>query len=109
MTTGVDYFGPMKTIHKGFCIAKLENIMKDWLVESYLVMKSTPIFPGGRPLLDIEYKYNSRKVRGFIATEGAGSNETCSSPRRAVRSHSLVCSENPFSIVGIGPIPVKEL
>ena len=34
---------------------------------------------------------------------------TCSSPRRTVRSHSLVCSENPFSIVEIGPIPVKEL
>ena len=34
---------------------------------------------------------------------------TCSSPRRTVRSHSLVCSENPFSIVGIGLIPVKEL
>ena len=34
---------------------------------------------------------------------------TCSSPRCLVRSHSLVCSENPFSIVGIGPIPVKEL
>ena len=35
--------------------------------------------------------------------------ETCSSPRRHVHSHSLVCNENPFSIVGIGPIPVKEL
>ena len=35
--------------------------------------------------------------------------ETCSSPRRTVCSHSLVCSENPFLIVGIGPIPVKEL
>ena len=34
---------------------------------------------------------------------------TCSSPRCLVRSHSLVCRENPFSIVGIGPIPVKEL
>ena len=32
---------------------------------------------------------------------------TCSSPRRAVFSHSLVCSKNTFSIVGIGPIPVK--
>ena len=32
---------------------------------------------------------------------------TCSSPRCPVCSHSLVCSENPFSIVGIGPIPVK--
>ena len=35
--------------------------------------------------------------------------KTCSSSRCPVRSHSLVCSENPFSIVGIGPIPVKEL
>ena len=34
---------------------------------------------------------------------------TCSIPRLAVSSHSLVCSENPFSILGIGPIPVKEL
>ena len=40
---------------------------------SYLVMKSTPRVPGGRPLLAIGYKYNYRKVLGFIATEGAGS------------------------------------
>ena len=35
--------------------------------------------------------------------------KTCSSPRRAVRSHSLVCSENSLSIVGIGTILNKEL
>ena len=29
---------------------------------------------------------------------------TCSSPRRAVCSHSLVCSENSLLILGIGPI-----
>ena len=34
---------------------------------------------------------------------------TCSSPRRAVRSHSLVCSKNYLLIVGIGPILNKEL
>ena len=34
---------------------------------------------------------------------------TCSSPRRAVLSHSLVCSENSLLIVGIGPILNKEL
>ena len=33
------------------------------------------MFPFGRPLLAIGYKYNSRKVIGFIATEGAGSTE----------------------------------
>ena len=49
--------------------------MKDWPGGSYLVMKSTPILPGERPLLDIGYKYNSRNVLGFIATEGSGSTE----------------------------------
>ena len=34
---------------------------------------------------------------------------TCSSPRRAVRYHYLVCSENSLLIVGIGPILNKEL
>ena len=34
---------------------------------------------------------------------------TCSSPSRAVRSHSLVCSENSLLIVGIGLILNKEL
>ena len=38
-------------------------------------MKSTPIFPGEGTLLDIGYKYNSRKVLGFISTDGAGSTE----------------------------------
>ena len=42
---------------------------------AYLVMKSNPIVPSVRPLLDIGYKYSSRKVLGFIATEGAGSTE----------------------------------
>ena len=45
--------------------------MKDRPKGSYLVMKSNKIFPGERPLLAIGYKYNSRKVLVFIATEGA--------------------------------------
>ena len=28
--TGVDYCGPVKTSHKGFCLATLEKLMKDW-------------------------------------------------------------------------------
>ena len=35
--------------------------------------------------------------------------KTCSGPRRAVRSHSLVCSKNSLLIIGIGPILNKEL
>ena len=34
---------------------------------------------------------------------------TYSSPRRDVRSHYLLCSQNYLLIVGIGPIPNKEL
>ena len=34
---------------------------------------------------------------------------TCSISRRAVRYHSLVCSEKSILIVGIGPIINKEL
>ena len=73
--SGVDYCGPVKTSHKGFCLATLEKLMKYWPGGSYLVLKSTPIFPRERPILDIGCKYNSRKVLGFIVTEGAGSTE----------------------------------
>ena len=72
---GVDYCGPVKTSHEGFCLAMLEKLMKDWPGGSYLVLNITPIFPGERPLLAIGYNYNSRKVLGFIATEGARSTE----------------------------------
>ena len=72
---GVDYCGLVKTIHKGFCLATLEKLMKDWPGGSYLVMKSTPIFPGEITLLAIGYKYNFRKVLIFIANEGGGSTE----------------------------------
>ena len=53
---GVDYCGPVKTIHKGFSLATLENLMKDWPGGSYLVLKSTPRFLGEIPLLTIGYK-----------------------------------------------------
>ena len=68
MAVGVDYCRPVKTTHKGFCKATLEKLMKDCPGGSYLAMKSTPIVTGERPLLAIGYKYNSRKVLGFIAT-----------------------------------------
>ena len=49
--------------------------MKDWLVWSYIYIKSGPIVHGGIIILAIVYKYNYRKVLGYIATEGSGSNE----------------------------------
>ena len=38
-------------------------------------MKITPRVLGDIPLMDIGYNYNSRKVLGFISTEGYGSTE----------------------------------
>ena len=52
MAAGVDYFGPAKTSHKVFWNT-LEKLMEYWPGGSYLVMKSTPIFPCGIPLLAI--------------------------------------------------------
>ena len=43
---GVNYCGPAKTSHKGFCLATLEKLMKDWPGGSYIFLMSTPIFPG---------------------------------------------------------------
>ena len=56
MTKGVDYCGLTKTIHKGYCIATLEKLMKYWLGGSYIAMKNTPIVPGGRPIMAVRYK-----------------------------------------------------
>ena len=62
MAEGVDYCGPVKTIHKRFCLDTLEKIMRYWIEGSYLVMKSTPRVTGDIKLVAIRYKYNSRKV-----------------------------------------------
>ena len=72
---GVDYCGPVKTSHKGFYLSKLEKLMKYWPGGSYLVLKSSPRFPGEILLLAIGYKYSYRKVLGFVATEVARSTE----------------------------------
>ena len=46
MAAGVDYCEMAKTSHKGFCLATLEKLMKYWPGGLYLVLKSTPRFPG---------------------------------------------------------------
>ena len=71
MAERVDYCGPVKTIHKRFCLATLEKLTRDFLGGSYLVLVITPIVHGYRPLGAIGYMYNYRKDPGYIATEGA--------------------------------------
>ena len=38
--------------------------------------RGKPMVPGGRPLIDIGYKYNARKVLSFIVTDKAGSTKS---------------------------------
>ena len=56
MAEGVYYFRPVKMSHNGFCLATLGKLMKDWMLGSYLVLNSTPIVLGDRPLMAIGYK-----------------------------------------------------
>ena len=46
MASVVDYCEPDKTIHKGFCLATLEKLMKNWPGGSYIIMKSNPRVSG---------------------------------------------------------------
>ena len=67
ISKGLYYCGSAKTSHKGFFLAKLEKLMKEWPVGSHLFMKSMPRVHGDRPLMVIGYKYRSQKVLGFIS------------------------------------------
>ena len=75
MAEGLDYCGPVKMGHKIFCLYTFKKFMKECLGGYYLVINSTTIVTCGRQLMDIGYKYNSRKVLGFIAIEGGGRTE----------------------------------
>ena len=58
--------GIEKTNNKELCNHTIENLTKDWPGGSYLVLKSKPMVPRGRPLIDIGYKYIVWKVISFI-------------------------------------------
>ena len=101
MAAGINYCGLVKIIHKSFCLSKLAKLIKCWTGGSYLVMKSTPTAHVGRPLLDIGYRYNSRKVLGYIATEGAGITEPGDT--------YLYCFPDIFSDVSVRPVVCPHL
>ena len=76
MELGVEFIGMVKTNTKVFCKDIIEKLTKDLPGGSYLVLRSKPMVPGGRPLVAIGYKYNARKVLSFIVTGNAGSTNT---------------------------------
>ena len=59
MDEEVDYWGPAKTSIKGFFLAMLKILMKEWPGGYNLVMKITPRVPDDRPLMGIGYRYRS--------------------------------------------------
>ena len=72
MEVGTEFIGMVKTNNKLFCKEIIEKLTKDWSGGYYLVLRSKPMVPGGRPLIAIGYKYNTRKVLSFIVTENEG-------------------------------------
>ena len=72
---GVDYCGPVNTIHKVFCLATLERLMEERPVVYHRVMKITPRFHGDVSIMSIGQKCTSWKVLVFIATQGCGSTD----------------------------------
>ena len=98
---GIEYYGLAKISHKGFCLTKVNQLVKDWPGGSYLVLKSTTRVPGGRPLMEIGYNYNSRRFRVLIATEGSGSTE----PGNPYLSYL----PDIFSNVDVCPVPPPHL
>ena len=76
MELGAELIGMVKTNTKGFCKETIEKLTRNWPVGSYLVLRSKPMVPRGRPLIVVGYKYNARKVLSFIVTENSGSTKT---------------------------------
>ena len=72
MEVGAEFIGMVKTNTKLFFKETIDNIKKDWTEVSYLVLMSKPMVSGGRPLIAIGYKYNTRKVLSSIATGNIG-------------------------------------
>ena len=68
MDIGVDLNGMVKTNTKGLCKEIIDNITKYWPGSFYLLLRSKPMVPGGRTIIDIGYKYNVREIISFIVT-----------------------------------------
>ena len=76
MGIGADMIFMVKTNTRLLCKETIENITKAWTGGSYLVLRSKPMVPGGRPSISIGCKYNTRKVIPFF-TEDTGITKAC--------------------------------
>ena len=72
---GADLIGIVKENTKVLCKYNIQKITDYWPGGSYLVLRSKPMVPRGRPLIYIGYKYNARKVIYFIVTKNSGTTQ----------------------------------
>ena len=56
MGLGAEFIGVVKANTKGFYKETIEKLTKDWSGGSYLMLRSKPMVPRGRPLISIGYK-----------------------------------------------------
>ena len=70
-----DLIGMFRTNTKVLCAYTIDNITNDWPRGSYLVLRIKHMVPGHRPLIDIQYKYNARKVFSFNVTYNSESTQ----------------------------------
>ena len=64
--------GMVKKNTKVFCKDTIDNLTKDWLGGSYLVLKRKYVVIVDRPITDIGYKYDTLKILYLISTEYTG-------------------------------------
>ena len=69
---GSEFIFMVKKNTKIFCKKTIEKLKNYWPGGSHLVLRSKPVVPGDRPLIDIGYKYNTRKVLYFISADNIG-------------------------------------
>ena len=63
----------VKTNTKGLYKGTIHKLTNNFTGGYYLVLRSKPVVPSGRPLIAIVYKYNVHNVLYFIVTEYTGS------------------------------------
>ena len=66
MGVGADIIGIFKTNTKVFFKETIEKLKNNCLGGSYLMFRSNPMVPIGRPVVPIGYKYNTRNFLSFI-------------------------------------------
>ena len=76
MEVGPELIGMAKTNTKGLCKETIEKLTKDWPGGYHLMLRSKPMVPRDRPLIDIGYNYNAQKVISLIVTDNTGKTKT---------------------------------